>query len=316
MIATLAVDVGQTSSRLLLTHDDGRAESWESTAGRAGRPAEDTLITVVEDAARRLGSDVLASIGTVAAGLTGLQGRPASSTDVLAQLFERWRIRRVVVADDALTAYVGALGVRPGVVVCAGTGAVTLATDGASCHARVDGWGYLVGDLGSGYWIGRRGIEAALRAADGRDGSTELLHLAASAYGDLETLPQRLAADTDRVRLVARFAERVASAARGGDAAAVKIWQEAAEHLADSVAAASRRIGLSGEDVAVSWTGGLFSAGALLIEPFSEAVVRRLPDAVLMPPEGNGLEGARTLATLAQLPTLYPLLTSAVEVRA
>src|SRR2546427_337903 len=83
------------------------------------------------------------------------------------------------------------------------TGALTLATDGSGRHARVDGWGYLVGDLGSGYWIGRRGIEAALRALDGRDGSLSLLTLARSIYGELETLPQRLAADPDRVRVVA-----------------------------------------------------------------------------------------------------------------
>jgi N-acetylglucosamine kinase-like BadF-type ATPase len=207
---------------------------------------------------------------------------------------------------------VGALGLREGVVVAAGTGVVTLATDGATRHARVDGWGYLVGDLGSGYWIGRSGLEAALRAADGRGGSSELLRRARELDGDVETLPVRLAADPDRVPRIALFAEQVADAAQAGDATARQIWADAAEHLADSVAAACERVALAGS-IAVSWTGRLFDARALLLEPFGEAVRRRLPCAVLTPAEGDALDGAHRLAGLVSLPALQPLLSSAVR---
>jgi glucosamine kinase len=304
---TLAVDIGQTAARVLLTHADGRVERRHGAAGRAGETAEDALVAIVADV---VGTS--AAIDTVSAGLTGLQGRPGRAADVLAELSRRCRIGRVVLADDALTSYVGALGLRPGVVVAAGTGAVTLATDGSRRHARVDGWGYLVGDLGSGYWIGRRGIEAALRAVDGRDGSPGLQHLARSTYGELETLPQRLAADPDRVRLVARFAEPLAEAARSGNESAAQIWREAAGHLADAAAAACRQVGLAGTAVEVSWAGRLFAAGAVLTEPFAAALETRLPGATLTAPAADALDGAHTLATLDHLPGLYPLLTSAV----
>src|SRR5438876_5495200 len=311
MRTTLAVDIGQTGSRLLLTHADGRAEDWQGAAVREGETPEDALVAIVRHAVEELHAQSV-SIDTLCAGLTGLQGQPANAADVLDELSGGGRIGRVVLADDALTSYVGALGLRPGVVVAAGTGAVTLATDGAGRHARVDGWGYLVGDLGSGYWIGRRGIEAALQAVDGRSGAPALLRLARSTYGELEALPQRLTADPDRVAIVARFAEQLAEAARSGDESAVQIWREAADHLADAAAAACRQIGLSGADVAVSWTGRLFAAGAVLTEPFAARLATLLPGATLTAPAGDALEGAHTLATLDDLPDLYPLLTSAL----
>ena len=309
MTATLSIDIGQTAGRVLLRDRDGRRELWESEAGRAGSDPEEGLVAVVAEAAARLSE--LPPLDTLAAGLTGLQGRQARAADVLARLDGIWPARRVVLADDSLSSYVGALGLRPGVVVAAGTGAVTLATNGGRA-ARVDGWGYLVGDLGSGYWIGRRGLESALRAVDGRGGSPALLAAAHEVLGDVELLPQRLAADPDRVRRIAHFAESVAVVARGGDGEAVRIWREAAGLLAESAATAAARAGLRG-DVAVSWAGRLFAAGDLLVAPFRTALRNRLPGASVQPPDGDGLDGAAMLATLEPLPPLEPLLTSAVR---
>ena len=145
----------------------------------------------------------------------------------------------------------------------------------------------------------------------GRGGSPALERLATSAYGDLETLPLRLAADPDRVRLVAKFAHETATAAHSGDAIAARIWREAADHLAEAVAAACRRIGLSDEEIEVSWTGRLFCAGALLTEPFAAGVTERLPAATLRAPAGGSLDGALGLAALSRMPALHPLVTSA-----
>jgi N-acetylglucosamine kinase-like BadF-type ATPase len=312
MTITLAVDVGQTSSRLLLTYPDGRVERWSGNGGRAGKPVEAALLDLIETtlAAREHATPPL--IDTVSAGLTGLQGRPARAPEVLARLRERWRTSRVILADDALTSYIGALGLRPGVVVAAGTGAVTLATDGANRHARVDGHGYLLGDLGSGYWVGRQGLEAAFKSADGRDGSPLLLSLAAAHYGDPATLPVRLAADPARVSRIASFAHQVRAAAIDGDRVAMEIWREAAEQLADAVAAAARSVGLTDDHLTVSWTGQLFDAGPLLLDPFVAAVRARLHGATLCPPAGSSLEGALDLANLDPLPPLEPLLATAV----
>jgi N-acetylglucosamine kinase-like BadF-type ATPase len=73
-----------------------------------------------------------------------------------------------------VTAYAGALGQSPGGVVAAGTGLIALGTD-LDTRRRADGWGHLLGDCGGGAWIGRAGLEAALRAHDGRAGGSRPL---------------------------------------------------------------------------------------------------------------------------------------------
>ena len=56
--------------------------------------------------------------------------------------------------NDAVTSYVGAIGFEPGAVVAAGTGVIALAGDRDGNFARSDGWGYILGDDGGGYYIG------------------------------------------------------------------------------------------------------------------------------------------------------------------
>ncbi|OEV25161.1 ATPase, partial [Streptomyces nanshensis] len=63
-------------------------------------------------------------------------------------------VRRLALAADAVTGYAGALGERPGAVVAAGTGMIAMGTD-LETWRRADGWGHLLGDCGSGAWIGR-----------------------------------------------------------------------------------------------------------------------------------------------------------------
>ena len=69
---------------------------------------------------------------------------------------------RVVVVNDALVALEAAIPGGPGVVIISGTGSIAYGRNAAGEAARAGGWGYVLGDEGSGYWIGR----AALRAVD------------------------------------------------------------------------------------------------------------------------------------------------------
>ncbi len=244
------------------------------------------------------------------AGLAGLLGSAGQAPEVAERLARLLGLRRVVLTGDVVAAYAGALGSTPGVVVAAGTGAVAL---GVSADApggrgvpgnwvRTDGWGHLLGDAGSGYWIGRRGLDEALRAHDGRAGSAVLAGLAENHVGPLDTIPSRIAAASSPAAAVAGFALQVADAARRGDAPARAIWTEAAGELAASAAACARRLWAPGSPVPISWAGGLFAAEDLLLAPFLERLSELLPDAVATPPAGDALDGAASLA--AQPPEL------------
>src|SRR5665647_3439687 len=96
-------------------------------------------------------------------GLLGL----SDPQHVLSQVHSRLGAARTVVASDAVTSRVGALGeVRPGAVLAAGSGVVAFATDFAEVWRMVDGWGHVLADRGSGAWIGLEGLRAALATED------------------------------------------------------------------------------------------------------------------------------------------------------
>ncbi|GAA4668684.1 BadF/BadG/BcrA/BcrD ATPase family protein [Streptomyces chumphonensis] len=198
---------------------------------------------------------------------------------------------RLALAADAVTAYAGALGVRPGAVAAMGTGMVALATD-LSGWRRADGWGHLLGDCGGGAWIGRAALEAALRAHDGREsGSAALLASAEERFGPVAGLPGRLYPRADRAAVLASFAPEVAACA-ARDPVAADILRAAAGHVADALAAVCP----ADDRPAVALTGGLVRLGEPLLGPLRREVADRLPRARLTEPAGDPLAGALLVA--------------------
>jgi N-acetylglucosamine kinase-like BadF-type ATPase len=237
----------------------------------------------------RTGVGGLETAVVAAAGFASLGG--ALRTDLPGALARELGVRTVALAADAVTAYAGALGPRPGAVVAAGTGLIALGTDLTSWR-RADGWGHLLGDCGSGAWIGRAGLEAALRAHDGRDGgSVPLLAGAERQFGPVRGLPGLLYPRADRAAVLASFAPRVAACA-GDDPVAAGILRAAARHMAESAAAVCPPTGAP----RVAVTGGLVGLGAPLLEPLGEELARRLPHARHVPAAGDPLQGAMRLA--------------------
>ncbi|MEV0578613.1 BadF/BadG/BcrA/BcrD ATPase family protein [Streptomyces sp. NPDC050392] len=310
-----AVDIGGTGTRVRLS--DGRTTSEVVRApGRtvtaAGIDADALLagLTSALDTLRAAHPHFrVEALGVGMSGLLGLTAQPSCLPGRLAALFGA---PRVVLASDMVTSYVGALGMRPGAVVAAGTGAVALGTDFRERWLRSDGWGHLLGDEGSGAWIGCAGLRAAMRAHDRRTGgSALLLELAAERFGEPAGLPGRLYPHGDVAGRMAAFAPDVARAAHRGDGVARGIWRRAAEHLAHTVSAALP----PGEPPVVSWCGQLFSAGDLLTDPFLEALRHAAPRARPVPPAGSALDGAARLARQAverpgELPDMAPYIRS------
>ncbi|MHB9301873.1 BadF/BadG/BcrA/BcrD ATPase family protein [Thermofilum pendens] len=176
--------------------------------------------------------------------------------------------RRVYVRHDAEVALVGATLGEPGVIVIAGTGSVAGARNRRGDYARCGGWGYLLGDEGSAYWIAREALRAVLWAFDGRGPPTELTGAVLGALGlsSPEDLVPKVYAEGVGVRELARLAPLVTEAARRGDAVARRIVEEAAYHLALHVVTLVRRLGME-EPVKVALVGGVFRAGEVVTEP-------------------------------------------------
>lgn len=211
------------------------------------------------------------------------------------------RAERVVLTNDAVTSYLGAM-FRAGRGGRRRHGRHGAGGRRGGDFARSDGWGYILGDEGSGYCVGRRGLASALRASDGRGGSWALLRRAEEIFGPSESIRDRVYGSVNPVGEVASFAREVAEVARGGDPEASRIWAEAAREVALTATSALGRVFAIKSPVSVSWTGALFDAIDLMLEPFKRHVAARWPEARLHGPEGTALRGAELLASSRSTP--------------
>lgn len=300
--SVLAVDAGQTGVRLRLhtpsgpagTHGHEAQAEIEFPGVRTAEPLAPQLAGMAASVLLRAGQDPAAI--TLAIGTSGVADVPGLSTALRLELGGTGTgPERIIVAHDSVTSYLGALGDASGVVVAAGTGAIIFGV-GAERTARVDGWGYLMGDDGSGYSVGAQGWRAVMRHHDGRGPATALTEDFRTDFPDLEAAYVEIQADADRVRRMASYSRRVTALA-ATDQVARGIAQWAGQELAASVATAAARVGLT-EGVSVA------RLGKVLTDPtvdaaFREALAAHLPRAVLVEPQGTGLDGAALLASLA-----------------
>ncbi|WP_338693726.1 BadF/BadG/BcrA/BcrD ATPase family protein [Streptomyces sp. Q6] len=297
MSRVLGVDSGGSGLRVTLADTDdltratmtvSREPVRTSAAGiDAGHLLEQLLPMARELLAASEGSALSAAV-------VGAAGMATLGDDLRAELPDAFRrelgVERLALAGDAVTAYAGALGQRPGAVVAAGTGMIALGT-GLDGWRRADGWGHLLGDSGGGAWIGRAGLDAAMRAHDGRrGGSRALLTAAEERFGPAGELPSRIYPRTDRPAALASFAPDVARCA-ADDPVADGILRDAARHIAEAAAAVCPPHG--GE---VALTGGLFKMGEPLLDPLRVELAEQLPYATVVSATGDPLHGALVIA--------------------
>ncbi|QKT07422.1 ATPase [Gordonia sp. X0973] len=294
----IAIDCGQTGARVRITEPGGAEPTVVELAGvRTDHPVVPQVAEIAEHAL----NGVTLPGSELAAGVSGLTPG-ATRPDELLVACAALGVSRVALAHDSVTSFLAANRLEPGAVVAAGTGVVTLGVGSAT--AKVDGWG-MFGDAGSGYWIGRAGVDAALRAFDGRGPATTLTGLAQAEFGPLPEIYMVVQGDPLRVRRTAGFARVVASAADAGDAEAGRIIDAAAAELAVSVGAALRGAGWQpGGAWRVSWMGKVLTTNPRLQTRFRELVTAAHPGVTTGDPYGIPLDGA---SLLLDLPDGHPI---------
>lgn len=140
---------------------------------------------------------------------------------------------KIITTNDAEIALVAGAGALEGVIVIAGTGSIAYGRTADGRSFRTGGWGHLIGDEGSGYYIGMRGLNAALRGYDSRGESTLLLPmiLEQTQVDDVDGLISYIYSDNFLKSKIANLAKIVDSAYKHGDRVAQAILDESAYEL-------------------------------------------------------------------------------------
>lgn len=261
------------------------ASGWTLGEGRSG--PSNHLKTGIFTAKRSLRNAILSALREAGVDLSDVEAACAGIAGVYRQ--QDREIMRLVLREilpsgqlylesDAFVTLVGATGGQPGVVVISGTGSIAFGVNSRGEQRRSGGWGHLVGDEGSGYDMARKGLTAALRAADGRGLATsirEKLTRALELESIEEVVPLVYSAQLSQNDLAGLY-PLVMEAAREGDAVATGIIQEAASELAAACAAVMEGLRERESQLPVALCGGAFQASDQLRSAFQECLKERL----------------------------------------
>jgi N-acetylglucosamine kinase-like BadF-type ATPase len=294
----LGIDAGATKTVCLLADDQGHvlAEARGPGANLAVDEelrVEKVLHGVMEEASRGLHEPTVA----VCLGMAGVD-RPEDGR-MARTIMRRLGYRdRVLVVNDALLALVAGVPRGPGIVVIAGTGAIVYGRNARNLAARASGWGHLLDDEGSGYWIGVRALKAVMREADGRGPATELTprilaHFGVAAASDLVHVVYYRDLSRQEIAALSLLVQQSHDA---GDATACEILGAAASELAAAARSVTGRLGLQNEAFSYVLAGGVFRVVPSLARSLTERLLAAAPRSSVIPLDMEPAVGAVRLA--------------------
>jgi len=187
----------------------------------------------------------------------------------------------VLVVNDALIALEAGAGDGPGIVLIAGTGSICYGRNDRGQAARAGGWGYILADEGSGWWMGQRAIQAVMRQADGRGPATSLTPRVFAHFGvtDAAMLVHEVYYHDTRRRLIAGLGPAVQASVDEGDAVARQIVAEAAGELALAARSVAEKLEMRGVQFPLVLSGGAFRVVTSLLADLTRRVADVVPRA-------------------------------------
>lgn len=198
----------------------------------------------------------------------GIAGAPASRSGDWLQETMRGILPKthIVASSDDEIALVGGLGEREGILILAGTGSIAFGRNTRGESLQVGGWGYMLGDGGSGYWLGLRALTLLIQVEDNPLGKASVMIDKLKQHPDLGSrheIIHWLYHERERsVAKVATLARVVLEAAEEGDRKALSIIEEGAVFLVNWVLLLKRRLGMP--DARIAFGGSLLSHDTLL----------------------------------------------------
>ncbi|MFI6453118.1 N-acetylglucosamine kinase [Streptosporangium amethystogenes] len=293
----LGLDVGGTSSRALLIDADGRRAGYGVAGG--GNPAAHGNAVAVANIGLAL-RQALPGIDPVlvAGAVIGMAGAGALDHLVFDPMWTSAGLRvRPRLTGDLGIAFAAGTAEPRGTVLIAGTGAIAARIEDAEPVMIADGLGWLLGDQGSGFWLGRQAARAAAHALSRGEAGGTLTRLVVDALLEGEPFPQGKAGGTAEelrelaIRLVvraqsrpplelARLAPLVSRAAAEGDPVALEIASTAARLLCETVA----EVRPAGETSPIVLAGSVLTGEG----PVGPAVREKLGAATVLAGDGAG----------------------------
>jgi glucosamine kinase len=297
----LGVDGGATKTlaavldlREKAVHLGHAGPSNEDAVG--AKAAVEALLEAADSAIERAGieRDELAAAVLAVAG---------TSTDSIAGHVRKARTDAWIVVNDVVGAWATATGASPGLAAISGTGSNVFGVGPDGRAWRAGGWGHLLGDEGSGYWLGVQSIKAALRDREASGPATALSDAVTEFFKKptVEEAANLVYSKPLSKGEIAAFAIETGKLAENGDEVACELYQRGAAELGEQIKAVIEQTGLasgsdSDEEFPVGLIGSAFKAGDVFVKPLTKAIHESAPRAKVIAVEMAPVGGSLILA--------------------
>ena len=278
------VDGGGTSTRVLITDEQGAEVATADGPGSAIRPGESSRSAAVirETVQRAYAGHEERPLRALCVGVAGA-GRDEERDNLQSALEAENLAASVIVLTDAEIALEDAFGAGPGVLLTAGTGSIAFGKGPTGVLARCGGWGPIIGDEGGGAWIGRRALGIAAASHDGREPESTLTQAILASLG-LESVERLIPwASAATPADLGKLAPVVLEVAATGDLRANSLVTLAVEELGLHVRTLARRL-FSDERASfrLALHGGLVAPKSLLRRRLEQRLKSIAPGATVL----------------------------------
>lgn len=297
------VDGGATKTTALIADENGkilgRGKSGSSNYHNVGvKAATESIRDSVKRAMKNAGIGRRPEIVVVA--LAGIDSEKDKRT--ASHFVRNAKIAHTsIVIHDSVAALYAATNGGPGIVVNSGTGSFAAGINRRGQYARAGGWGYIIGDEGSAYEIGKKALNMAFRSFDERETHTILVDLLKRRFGvkQLDELVSRVYVGDLTVEKIARLVPLVARAARS-DRISREILATAGVELAELACAVAQRLEMTEDHFMVGAVGGSFKSGQYIMRSFKSRIKEHCPNARVVRLSVDPAQGSLAIA-LAKL---------------
>ncbi len=297
----IAFDCGATKTECALADINGNI-LYTITGGAANFLVSGTEVTsriimsLLNDCIRKLNTDY-SEIENIVIGVAGA-GRKKDAEKLKSSLLEIFsanenKIKSLKVVSDAQIALQGAFLNEAGCILIAGTGSIIYGKDENGNIHRVGGFGRLIGDEGSGFSIGRKGLQAAAKYYDDRGDETLIVKLIKEKYS-INSADELITKVYKENFDIASFAEVVLIAAKNEDQIAHHILLEGSEELINHISTMMKK--MDTVDLRISFAGSLISNKNVYSEILLDKIKTSLPSVIIVAPKHSPIKGAILLA--------------------
>ena len=202
---------------------------------------------------------------------------------------------KVIVEGDERAEFQAGTSEKNGILIISGTGSLSYGWNGGK-EEKTLGWDYLLGDKGSGFWIGQAALQAICRSIDNMGPKTLLTNfifkkLKIKKEGDLI----RKIYQSETVKIIASLAPLVNKAAKKGDKVAKEILIQAAKDLAIAAIQNIKKLNLENKKFPVVLAGGAFKS-KIVLDRVKREIKKFAPKAYFIQPKIEPVTGAIKLA--------------------